>query len=168
VGAYHNAVDPNDPESKRTDPVPQAELLEFSRKFFRDAKLSAKLVLAGAEIVPSDTVPVSDDGTAVWSIRLKERGNFSGAVQLVAATQPSSENGSTFTENDLKFKIDVASRGPDWTQIVGWITTFGGPLLTLPGILAFVQARRKDKGSSDASAEPLEENPPPAPENYRG
>jgi hypothetical protein len=111
------------------------------------------LILSGAEIEPKGPNRLSADGCTVqpdsmctkWSVHVKEPGQLDGFVRP-NFPKVVDNNGNIKTkyqlENDLPISVNVQERLFTWTKIISWVGVFFGPLLTLPGLLAFFQQRR--------------------------
>ena len=50
----------------------------------------------------------------------------------------------------IQFRVTVRSRAIGWGDVLSWIGSFLGPLLTLPGLIAFINSMRKAKTPAEA------------------
>jgi hypothetical protein len=129
--------------------LPEEQKIARAKKLLTSGELGFELHLAGADVKP-DTVVTAPEGVLQWSVYPKSAGTLSGFVwpwpTIPEETLLHREIGYyVHTDDDNVFRIKVEDRFFTRDRIVSLVMGFGGTLLTLPGILSFLQERRRRK-----------------------
>lgn len=123
---------------------------------FEDARLGFVLSVTDAAVIPNGVV-LLNNGTAEWVVRPNHAGAIKGLLEIHVRETTAERERRFYSHNEPKqdpeylvfaddssrISVDVADRLVTTEKLVGWIGTFFGAFLTLPGILAFLHARRE-------------------------
>ncbi len=119
------------------------ELKEFALRRFREGEIAFSLYIAGAQWEPKGKTPVSSTGEAQWSMASKASGTLDGFLKpdfLKSSGGHTGEHRIKFqAEEYIPIKIKSSKSIIMVKRIVSAFTAFFGGLLTLPGILSFVE-----------------------------
>lgn len=133
-------------------PAPQfssEQLRDLIHQRIKRGEIAFSLSLAGAKVEPAGKNPVSENGRAQWSVKPEGPGLLRGFVK---PNFPQSSGGHS-GEYRVEFSaadyvpVNVTSTEPILTtkSVLSGVLTFFGTMLTLPGILAFLKERRKQR-----------------------
>ncbi len=122
---------------------------------------SFRLSAAGLEVEPNDWIPLHAgrdiELVALWSIRASSPGSYS--LVLNAKIDQQSNEAETlvvrfFPSDNLT--VSVVRGLDDYLKMVsGPIVTFMGSLLTLPGIIAFLRNRKREREEQKGALQPV-------------
>lgn len=132
--------------SSQENAAMEAAYEERIQRFFDSKPLLFHLHLAGATIAPSEAQRPAHD-SVTWSV-LAARDNissFNGSIELSLPAELTRIGNFSFRNRAAP--VFVAVKDPIFTlpNILRWAGSFLGSLLTLPGILYFVQDYKKRK-----------------------
>jgi len=148
---------PSYPPMEFAGPVP-----EFSSEQLRDhihqrmkrGEIAFLLSLAGAKIEPAGENPVSENGRARWSVKPEGPGLLRGFVKPAFPRSSGDHYGEYRVEYSAAdyIPVNVTVTEPIMTtkSFLSGAVTFFGTLLTLPGILAFLEEQRKKRKEREA------------------
>lgn len=132
-----------------TGPVPdfdESRLRTFVASILRSQDLSFTLMLAGAEVQPKEKNPLSEAGRTWWSVKAKASGRLEGFLRPNFPRRTGGHGGkhrvAYEVDDHIPIAVDAHQRIFTRPAIVSWIGGFFGSLLTLPGLLAFIEQRR--------------------------
>jgi hypothetical protein len=121
---------------------------------------SFRLSASGLEVEPNDWIPLHAvrefDLVALWTIRATSPGSYS--LVLNAKIEQESNNAETlvvrfFPSDNLT--VSIVRGWDDYLKMVsGPFVTFMGSLLTLPGVIAFLKDRKRERGEQKAALQP--------------
>jgi len=148
----------------RTDPaVQRVELKDFSedeRKRLKQVPIQATLFLAGAEYVPKESAPVTEDSPTFWSVRPNGTGDLKGWIRLESMTpkmagqpQQSEVLVSVSSASDAQaFTTEVRTAAPSLGYILSVVGSILGTLLaSAPAWLAWLDKRRTEVAKESRS-----------------
>jgi hypothetical protein len=136
--------------------VPQfmsvSSMQEIVHHRFQEGEVRFVLSLAGAKVEPSGSNSVSSDGRVEWSVKSDSAGVLTGFIRpdfLKSKGEFSGDQKVEYTSDDyIPIRIEVNERIMTPTRMLSAVSGFFGSLLTLPGILAFIEHRRKKRKKS--------------------
>ena len=122
---------------------------------FDSGCLGLSLSVPGSEVSPNGVAPLRG-GVAEWIVRPAHAGSYKALVEIVetkcaerslVAVQENSGKGYgfEFINQPTSFTFNVTDRLLTREKMVSWIGGFFGAFLTLPGIIAFIEAQREKR-----------------------
>lgn len=130
----------------------EAEYNEDVTKFFAGGPVTYRLALTGATVSPTEPQrPKHED--ARWSIMSADKAKkLVGHIEIEVDSTASRADSIKLRDRTVPFTIEVSEPVFTSTNFLRWGSTFLGSLLTLPGILSFLDNHRKRKSSPPAAA----------------
>lgn len=162
IGEPSQLPDPMAPNTPRSPPKFRSEqLYDMIHQRMQRGDIAFVLSIAGAKIEPKGKNPVSKNGRTMWSVKPEGPGLLRGFIKPVFPKATGGHSGEyrvEFSTTD-HIPIEVISEESIITKkfVVSGFVTFFGSLLTLPGILAFLDGQRKRREEIDAKQQ--EERP---------
>ena len=105
-----------------------------------------QLHLAGADVSPAEGRRLSRDAEMKWSVNPKVAQDYEGYISISEGRQEFRvPSGMAIIEWPTQIPVSIQVREPIARKLIQGVVAFMGTLLTLPGIIAFVRARRDEK-----------------------
>jgi len=113
-------------------------------EMLREGKVVAHLAAAGATIDPHEGQLIGNRRTVVWTLKPESPGELRGYVYGEWTQDPGdSEAWRGDFDDNAYFSISVSERLITSRNLLAWAAQFLGALLTLPGLIAFIQGARE-------------------------
>ena len=130
------------------------ELRDFIHQRMKRGEIAFVLSLAGAKVEPTGKNAVSEKGNTHWSVKPEGPGLLRGFIKPDFLRSSGGHSGEHRVEYSAAeyIPVNVTSVEPIITtkSVLSATVTFLGTLLTLPGILAFLEKRRRKRKEQDA------------------
>jgi hypothetical protein len=117
------------------------------KEFLDKANVKFVLALAGAEVRPEFQV-MSPNGQLIWSVKAQGEGTLNGVITIKPTDSPESrvEGQITYVAHPdpaAGFQVRIVDDLFTREKLISYLVSFLGALLTLPGIINYLQDRRK-------------------------
>ena len=117
--------------------------------------LGLSLSVPGSEVSPNGVAPLRG-GVAEWIVRPAHSGSYKALIQIVetpcderslaiSKKVARQEHRFEFINQPSSFSFDVTDRLLTREKLLSWLGGFFGAFLTLPGLIAFIEAQREKR-----------------------
>jgi hypothetical protein len=132
--------------SREVGRAEEASYNDTVQKFFATRPLEFRLQLAGANVSPTGPQRPQTDSVR-WSVMptTEKITRLNGSIEIDISSDSQEAKSYTFRTRSAPISIAVSESVFTVPNVLRWSATFFGSLLTLPGILSFIQTYRKKK-----------------------